>query len=246
MIFRKPHETEPGFPWLDFDDHFDFPDARQSAGDAPLAQGGNLSPGMLLSAYRQGIFPWFSEGEPILWWSPDPRFVIYTNKVHVSSSMRKFLRQKRFRITFDSCFTTVMRHCAAAYRPGQRGTWITEDMISAYSRLHERGFAHSVEVWQGEFLVGGLYGVSTGGIFCGESMFSQVSNSSKTGFLTLARHLKEIGVPLVDSQVHTDYLESLGAEYLDRSEYLRILESRADLPDLQGSWTNRFPEIIDW
>lgn len=245
MISRR-HQTDDSFPWLDFEDHFDFPDAHIGAADAPLAQGGNLSPGMLLSAYSQGIFPWFSEGEPILWWSPDPRFVIYTDKVHVSTSMRKILRQKRFRISFDTCFKRVMQQCAAAYRPGQGGTWITEEMIDGYTRLHERGFAHSVEVWQSEQLVGGLYGVSTGGIFCGESMFSQVSNSSKAGFLTLARHLQEAGVPLVDSQVHTNYLESLGAEHIARAEYLGILNSRSAITDLLGSWSDRFKDINDW
>ena len=245
-MFRKQAAVEPEFPWLDFDDHFVFPDPHVSARDAPLAQGGNLSPGMLLSAYRQGIFPWFSEGEPILWWSPDPRFIIHIDKVHVSSSMRKILRQQRFSISFDTCFSTVMRHCAAAFRPGQRGTWITDDMVAGYTRLHEHGFAHSVEVWQDEVLVGGLYGVSVGGIFCGESMFSQVSNASKAGFLTLTRHLRELGVPLVDSQVHTEYLESLGAEHIARSEYLRILDSRKACTDLEGSWTGRFLKITDW
>ena len=246
MIFKRREKSETAFPWLDFGDHFDFPDARSGAHDGPLAQGGNLSPGMLLSAYKQGIFPWFSEGDPILWWSPDPRFVIFTEKVHVSTSMRKLLRQKKFRITYDTCFATIMKECAQAWRPGQAGTWISDEMILAYTDLHRAGHAHSVEVWQDNQLVGGLYGVNIGGVFCGESMFSRISNASKTGFLTLARNLQNIGIPLVDSQVHTDYLQSLGAEHIPRAQYLDILESQIGRQDLNGSWTGRFDIIPDW
>lgn len=233
------------FPWLGLDERFEFPDPRRAPGGAPLAQGGNLSPGMLLSAYAQGIFPWYSEGEPILWWSPDPRFVVFPDRVHVSSSMRKVLRQKRFSVSFDTRFEDVIRGCSQAPRPGQDGTWIVEDMVQAYCRLHRAGYAHSVEVWRDGELAGGLYGVGVGGVFCGESMFSRADNASKAGFLTLSRHLATAGVAVIDSQVHTDYLASLGAEHVPRARYLELLADNADRPLLDGSWTGRFGDV-EW
>jgi leucyl/phenylalanyl-tRNA--protein transferase len=224
------------FPYLDEEKEFRFPPATQSTPEGIVALGGNLSPGMLLSAYRQGIFPWFSPGEPVLWWSPDPRFVLFPSNLHVSRSMRKVLNRNRFRISFDTAFSQVIEECKNIYRKGQNGTWITDSMKTAYEKLHELGYAHSVEVWQGEVLAGGLYGVSLGACFFGESMFSRVSNSSKAALITLARKLEERGFLFIDCQVYSAHLERLGAENISRERFLELLEEGLCRPTLEGKW----------
>lgn len=231
-------DVEPeNFPWFDWDVPFYFPPVDLATEDGVVASGGNLSPGVLLSAYRQGIFPWYSEGRPLLWWSPDPRFVLYPEELHISGSMARWLKKTPWSVTFDADFSRVIEACAAQKRPRQRGTWITRDMRAGYKRLHELGFAHSVEVWdpQGTFL-GGLYGVALGRVFFGESMVSLVSNASKTAFLTLGPWLKARGFRLIDSQVHTAHLESLGARHISRQAYLAHLADWLEFPGPRGSW----------
>ncbi len=226
------------FPYLGLQDHFTFPGPDEVDPSGIVAAGGNLSPGMLLSAYRQGIFPWFNPGEDILWWNPDPRFVLFPEDLHVSKSMERLLRRETYRIRFDTSFAEVISACAEQYRPDQGGTWITEEMQKAYIELHNLGFAHSAEAWEGEQLVGGLYGVSLGALFCGESMFFRRPNASKAAFITLVRELVSRGVELIDSQLYTPHLESLGAVEIPRQEYLRRLEELLKKPDLPCNWSS--------
>lgn len=193
-----------------------------------VAAGGDLSPERLLLAYRSGIFPWYSAGEPILWWSPDPRFVLFPEELNVSTSMERLIRRKAFRVTYDTAFPDVIDACACVPRAGQDDTWILPEMRDAYVRLHELGFAHSAEVWQGDNLVGGVYGVLLGKVFFGESMFHTVSNASKYGFISWARRMAEDGVRLIDCQVYTRHLESLGARYIPRTEFLEQLRKLSD------------------
>ena len=200
-----------------------FPDVSQANEDGLLAVGGDLSTERLLLAYRSGIFPWFSANEPILWWSPDPRFVLKPNKLKVSKNMEKLIRNEFFRVTFNEQFEKVIEHCAQVKRIDQDGTWITDEMKAAYIILHKQGYAQSVEVWKGEELVGGLYGIDLGHIFCGESMFSKVSNASKFGFIHWVRHLEKLNYKLIDCQVHTAHLESFGAEMIKRSDFINYL-----------------------
>jgi len=214
---------DPDFPFLSENERFLFPAPEKSKSDSIITWGGNLSPGMLLSAYEQGLFPWFSEGDPIIWHSPDPRFVIFPGKLHVSASMKKILKRGEFLITFNKDFSGVISSCAQIKRPGQPGTWITEDMLNAYIDLHRLGWAHSAEAFfQGE-LAGGCYGIRLGNIFCGESMFFNKPNASKAAFITFARFLFDDGVTLIDCQQNTRLLESLGAEEISRMEYLKLL-----------------------
>lgn len=196
--------------------------------DGLLAAGGDLRPERLIQAYRQGIFPWYEDDQPILWWSPNPRAVIDPKRVHISRSMAKALRQTKLRVTCDTAFEQVMRQCAAP-RGGNPGTWITSDMLQAYSQLHRLGVAHSVEVWSDELLVGGLYGLALGRVFFGESMFAQQTNASKIGFITLAHHLKNWDFALIDGQVSSNHINSLGAFELPRSDFA------AQLQQLSGS-----------
>lgn len=200
-----------------------FPPAEQADDDGLLAVGGDLSAERLLLAYRNGIFPWFSEEDPILWWSPDPRFVLFPEKLRISKSMLHVIKKEVFQYRFNTAFQEVIMSCAAAPREGQPGTWISEDMIQAYVGLHEIGFAHSAESWQDGKLVGGLYGVRLGNVFFGESMFSKVSNASKAAFIQMVRSLKNEGVEMIDCQMHTAHLESLGAEAIARADFLSIL-----------------------
>jgi len=205
-----------------------FPSVEDADKDGLLAIGGDLSEERLMLAYRSGIFPWFSEGDPILWWSPDPRFVLFPEKLKVSKSMKKLLRDHRFQVTFNQKFEEVITQCASVKRDGQADTWITEEMQAAYINLHEQGFAKSVEVWQHEKdaepkLVGGLYGIDLGTVFCGESMFSLESNASKFGFIKWVQHLQANGYKLIDCQVHTPHLESLGAEMISRQSFMNYL-----------------------
>ncbi len=185
-----------------------------------LAYGGDLSPERLALAYSYGIFPWYNEGEPILWWSPELRFVLFPDDLKVSKSMRKVLRDGQFMITRNKNFVRVIRSCKETYRPNQDGTWITDEMEEAYTILHEKGMAQSVEVWKDGELVGGLYGVVVGDVFCGESMFSKVSNASKVGFINL---VQKGGFKLFDCQIYTEHLESLGAKHIPRIDFLRFL-----------------------
>lgn len=192
-----------------------------------LAVGGDLSPERLLSAYRHGCFPWFQEGQPILWWSPDPRMVLFPNELHVSRSLRKTLRQERFTVTFDRNFAAVIRACAEP-RAYADGTWITPAMQTSYQELHRRGIAHSVEVWEHDRLVGGLYGLAIGRLFFGESMFSRATDASKIGFVTLVERLRDCGFTLIDCQMHTQHLASFGAREIPRSEFATHLGRHLD------------------
>ena len=200
-----------------------FPDVTEADRDGILAVGGDLSPERLLLAHQSGIFPWFDSDDPILWWAPHQRMVLFPDELVASKSMRSILRKEIFTVTFNKDFRGVISNCSQIRRNGQRGTWITSEMIEAYVKLHELGFAKSVEVWQNNELVGGLYGIDLGHVFCGESMFSKVSNASKVAFITLVENLKIRKYKLIDCQVHNDHLESLGAREIEREEFMQIL-----------------------
>ena len=203
------------------DERLLFPDPELAEPDGLLAVGGDLSPQRLLLAYRQGIFPWYSDDTPILWYAPHERFVLYPENLKVSKSMRQVMRSGRFVVTMNQCFADVIKACSVSFRKDQDGTWITDDMINAYINLHQLGHAHSIEVWEDDQLVGGLYGVQVGYVFCGESMFSRVSNASKTALIHLCQTNK---YRLIDCQVHTEHLESLGAGMISREEYCLNLD----------------------
>ncbi|SDD38054.1 leucyl/phenylalanyl-tRNA--protein transferase [Pedobacter soli] len=200
-----------------------FPDPALAEEDGLLAVGGDLSMERLLIAYSNGIFPWFSEEDPILWYSPHERCVIYPDKIKISKSMKQVLKQGIFKVTLNQAFKEVILNCATAPRKGQDGTWITTEMQEAYLRLHQNGYAHSVEVWQDDKLVGGLYGLKINQVFCGESMFSQVSNASKTALIFLS----ELNIELIDCQLPNDHLMSLGAEMISRERYMEMLQAQA-------------------
>jgi len=222
----KPGQ-DPDFPYLDECDYFPFPDPAEWKDDI-IAVGGNLSPGMLLSAYAQGIFPWYNPEDPVIWQSPDPRFVIYPEKLHISASMRKIIRRGEFNITFDRDFAGVIKGCAETERPGQGGTWITGDIIEAYSELNCLGWVHSAEAWQDGELTGGCYGVKIGRVFFGESMFARKPNASKAAFLCLAKRLFSVGTVFIDCQIPTRHLSSLGGEELNREDFLALLRNCLD------------------
>jgi leucyl/phenylalanyl-tRNA--protein transferase len=202
-----------------------FPEPTEANQDGLLAVGGNLSPERLLLAYTSGIFPWFNDDEMIMWWSPDPRMVLFPEDLKVHKSMRQLFNQKKFKVTYNTNFKEVITACSEIERPDQDGTWITSQMINAYTKLHQQGFATSVEVWQEDELVGGLYGIylKEQQLFCGESMFSRVSNASKYGFISLVRKLQDEGVKLIDCQLHTKHLERLGAKEISRESFLDYL-----------------------
>jgi len=204
-----------------------FPPVENATNDGLLAYGGDLSEERLLLAYRSGIFPWYDENSPILWWSPDPRMVLFPEKLKISKSMRKVMSEGRFRLTKNSCFETVIEQCAKIKREGQRGTWITKAMKTGYIKLHEMGYAKSYEVWEGNELVGGLYGIDLGHIFCGESMFSLKSNASKFALIRLNEELLEKKYLLMDCQVYTKHLASLGAEEIVRADFLKIVNTNS-------------------
>ncbi|SDU07365.1 leucyl/phenylalanyl-tRNA--protein transferase [Halopseudomonas salegens] len=222
--------------WLDPDD-LRFPPPEQALDDPNglIALGGDLRPQRLIKAYRQGIFPWYQDDQPLLWWCPDPRTVVTPDSLHVSRSMQKFLRKTDFRVSFDQDFPAVIRACAAP-RSYADDTWITDDMQAAYSALHRLGIAHSVEVWQQDQLVGGLYGIALGRVFFGESMFSWQTNASKTAFIHLVRQLGAWNFALIDCQMPTDHLFSLGAQSMSRSDFLQQLARLcpADGPNAWG------------
>lgn len=210
-------------PWLDTE-QFGFP-SLDTALDNPnglLAVGGDLSSQRLLSAYRSGVFPWYEEGQPLLWWSPDPRCVLFPSRVHVSRSMRKLLRSRRFHVRCDTAFSAVIDQCAAP-RSYTDGTWITTAMKDAYIELHEQGVAHSIEVWENDELQGGLYGLAIGRVFFGESMFSRVANASKLALVSLCGQLEQWGYPIIDCQVDNPHLRSMGAEMLPRQQFAEYL-----------------------
>lgn len=203
-----------------------FPPVSEADEDGVLAIGGDLDPERLKLAYKSGIFPWFNEGDPILWWSPDPRMVLFLDELIVSKSMRNILNRNQFKITFNQDFAAVISNCQNIKREDQNGTWISNEMIDAYCKLNEQGIAKSVEVWQEDVLVGGLYGIDLGHVFCGESMFSKVSNASKAAFIALVNHLKNEDYKLLDCQVYNPHLESLGCREIDREEFMSILENK--------------------
>lgn len=221
-----------------------FPPVEKADQHGVLAIGGDLSIERLKLAYSSGIFPWFSEDEPIVWWSPDPRFVLDPENLKVSKSMRPIFNQKRFRVSLDQDFRTVIEACGKMKRRGQAGTWITQDMIEAYCDLHQEGLAHSVEVWQEDKIVGGLYGVSLGKCFFGESMFSHVTNASKTGFIALVQKLTSVGFKLIDCQVYTQHLESLGATYITREHFTKKLRTYIKEENLKGNWGEIFGDLL--
>ncbi|MDD2048343.1 leucyl/phenylalanyl-tRNA--protein transferase [Pseudomonas putida] len=199
-----------------------------------LAAGGDLSAERLVQAYRHGCFPWYQDGQPILWWSPDPRTVLFPDELHVSRSLRKFIRQGHYQVSFDQDFAAVINACAAP-RDYADGTWITDSMQAAYLKLHQQGFAHSVEVRQDGELVGGLYGLAMGRLFFGESMFSRADNASKVGFVTLVEHLQQAGFVLIDCQMPTDHLHSLGARDIARATFADYLQRYLDQPS-SANW----------
>lgn len=202
-----------------------FPPVDETSIEGVLAIGGDLSAERLLLAYRSGIFPWFNEDEPILWWSPPERMVVDPSIYKISKSIRNLLNQNKFQVTFNQNFREVITNCQQVERKEQNGTWITEDIIESYTKLHEMGIAKSVEVWQNDELVGGLYGIDLGHIFCGESMFSKVPNASKIAFVTLMKDLKERNYKLLDCQVHNNHLEKMGAFEVSRETFMKVLKN---------------------
>jgi len=204
------------------DSKMSFPPTHLASRDGLLAIGGDLSPERLLLAYRNGIFPWY-EGEDILWWSPDPRFVLFPSEIKISKSVKPLLNRNAFDFTINKAFKDVIGRCKKIYRPGQEGTWITNEVEEAFIRMHQLGYAHSAEVWKNEELVGGVYGLKLGKVFFGESMFSDLSNASRFAFIRYTEHLKQEGVELIDCQVYTEYLESFGAKMIPGKEFKKLL-----------------------
>jgi leucyl/phenylalanyl-tRNA--protein transferase len=214
-----------------------FPSPHLATHEGLLAVGGDLSVKRLLLAYSLGIFPWYSEGEPILWWSPEPRLVLYPNELKVSRSLNRVIKRGTFKVTMDQAFEEVISECARVRLENQEGTWIVDDMVSAYCRLHTTGFAHSVEAWKDDRLAGGLYGVSLGKCFFGESMFTRITNASKVALVALVKHLKVLRFTLIDCQITTGHLKRFGAKEISRARYMDELYTALDAPTLQGRWT---------
>ena len=228
---RRYDSKYTNFPYLNIDEYFEFPSLEESS-EGIVCVGGNLSPGMLISAYLQGIFPWYSKNEPILWWSPDPRFVLFPEELHIPKSLQKFIKRNEksllqddpnaFTFTTDCAFDQVIQNCSSVERKDQDGTWILQEMIDAYCDLHELGFAHSYETWQNGKLVGGFYGVEIGKIFFGESMFAIVPEASKVAFVRFAKSFIERGGKLIDSQVYTDNIARFGGRNISRQAFLKL------------------------
>ena len=214
-----------------------FPSPELAEEDGLLAVGGDLSEERILRAYSMGIFPWYSEGYPILWWSPDPRLVLMPEELKISRSLRQTIRKGMFTVTFDAAFDEVIKNCSEVHRNNEGSTWITREMREAYTRLHQEGFAHSVESWYGGELAGGLYGIALGGAFFGESMFTLRSNASKTAFVRLVQTLVKWKFSLIDCQVTTEHLMGLGAREIPRSEFMAMLRKALELPTRRGKWT---------
>ncbi len=216
-----------------------FPPVESADPDGLLAIGGDLTPERILTAYRHGIFPWYCEnseidwlGNKILWWSPDPRFVLYPSKIHISKSMKRILQQKRFNITINKAFPAVISRCRHEVRVRQEGTWITENMEKAYNELHKLGYAISVEAWTENTLAGGLYGILMGKAFFGESMFALFTNASKAAFITFVKVLEKAGCPLIDCQVETEHLKTLGAELIPRKKFIKTISKAVKMPSI--------------
>ncbi len=228
-------------PVFRLDDRLVFPPVHL-AEDGLLALGGDLRPERLLLGYTQGIFPWYAENLPILWHSPDPRMVMTTRDLIVQKSLKKVIRRAPYELRMDSAFLRVLEGCAAVPRPGQAGTWLIPEMVDAYTKLHELGFAHSIEAWQGTNLVGGLYGVSLGSAFFGESMFARAPDASKVAYVACVRQLDSWGIGLIDCQVHTEHLERFGAYEVSRVNYLEMLRVALDEPTKRGKWAFE----LDW
>ena len=223
-------------PWLDSLDEFPPPETALAEPNGLLCAGADLSPERIVGAYRKGIFPWFSRGEPVLWWSPDPRMVLVPAEIRITRSLGKTLRLGRYTIRLDSAFPEVIRACASTPRPGQKGTWITRDMQSAYTRLFELGVAHSVETWIDDRLAGGLYGLAIGRMFYGESMFSHATDASKVALAHLARFLGTRDFGLIDCQMSTPHLASLGAREVPRNVFVHCINTLTAAPVLPGRW----------
>ena len=223
-------------PWLDPADPFPPVNTALSTPNGLLAAGGDLSPQRLIEAYQRGIFPWFNEGEPVLWWSPDPRMVLFPGELKISRSLGKTLKKAGYEIRVDSAFPEVLKGCAAP-RNGRAGTWIHHEVIAAYNSLHEAGFAHSIELWMSGELVGGLYGVALGKMFFGESMFSRVSDASKIAFVHLVRQLERWGFEMIDCQMKTAHLASLGGREIPRTEFGQKLKELVNYPGRIGKWS---------
>jgi leucyl/phenylalanyl-tRNA--protein transferase len=218
------------------DSSLEFPDPRLADDEGLLAYGGDLSSDRLLTGYKKGIFPWYSEGNTILWWSPNPRLLLYPDKFKVRKSFRRVLRSRKFTVTFDERFSDVIKYCATVPREGQHSTWIVKEMIEAYTRLYEEGFAHSIEVYKEGELVGGLYGIAYGKAFFGESMFSLVPDASKIAFKALSDVLGRRGYDFIDCQMKTDHMIGLGAEVVERDLFLDALDKAIEKPTDIGSW----------
>lgn len=216
-------------PLFALDKNLVFPPVHLAEPDGLLAIGGDLSPERLLLAYRSGIFPWYEES-PVLWWCPDPRFVLFPDELKISKSIRPLLNRDEFTFTINQAFTQVINACKVTERPGQEGTWITNEVEKAYNKLHQLGHAHSAEVWNNNELVGGLYGIRIGKVFFGESMFSKLSNASRFAFIRYVQQLQKEGVELIDCQVHTEYLESMGARMIDRKDFIQLLDKLIPSP----------------
>lgn len=229
--------TIPLMPLFRLTDEPVFPSPDLAEEDGLLAVGGDLSEERILRAYSMGIFPWYSEEYPILWWSPDPRLVLMPEELKISRSLRQTIKKGMFTVTFDTAFDEVIRNCSEVHRDNEGSTWITCEMREAYTRLHHEGFAHSVESWYGGELAGGLYGIALGGAFFGESMFTLRSNASKTAFVRLVQTLVKWKFSLIDCQVTTEHLMSLGAREIPRSEFMAMLRKALELPTRRGKWT---------
>ncbi len=230
-------------PIYQLSDEIIFPHPSLANSDGILAVGGDLSAQRLVTAYANGIFPWYNEDEPILWWAPDPRFVLFPDELRIPKSMKRVINQNKFKITYDVDFYLVIKNCREVRQKVGEGTWITDEMMDAYIELHQLGFAHSVEAWNDDGLVGGLYGVSLGRCFCGESMFAHTSNASKTAFIMMVKKLQELNFLMIDSQVHTGHLERFGARHISLEKYLEILKKALEFPTYRGNW-NLIPEFL--
>ena len=240
MTNQAFNELTSAMPVYLLSDEIAFP-SPQLAEEGLLAVGGDLSRKRLLLAYRMGIFPWYSKYEPILWWSPDPRLVLYPGELRVSKSLQKTIKKGLFKITMDQAFKVVINACAHSRTSADEGTWIVEEMVDAYCDLHESGFAHSVEAWQADRLAGGLYGVSLGRCFFGESMFTHISNASKVAFVALVKHLQTLNFDLIDCQVSTPHLLRFGAREIPRARYLNELKKSLKPATLKGRWSLAAP-----
>ena len=218
---------------------YDFPDPRSAPSTLPLAAGGELTPEHILCAYREGIFPWYNEGDPVLWWSPDPRLILYPGDIKVSKSFRRTLRKRHYRVGFDEKFPDIIKGCAEIPRPGQKGTWLNRRMQEAYIALHRMGYAHSVEVYMDDDLAGGLYGIALGGVFFGESMFSLRPDASKIALKALSDVLSERSYDFIDCQIVTGHLLGMGAVEVDRNSFLDQLEGSLAREDETGSWSDQ-------